>query len=138
MTVRVPSLIGDRSQFSRHSTVDRKALRFAWASPFGRILLRGSPFLFGNLPQTSRLSKESRTRNSASNNQQEITTAMSIFDEKYRVVGVENDRLLVRGVHSGEVLTIVNPELATPLSKEEYPVGKLIALTDPSTIIPRN
>jgi hypothetical protein len=63
---------------------------------------------------------------------------MSIFDEKYRVVGVESDRLLVRGVHSGEVLTIVNPELAIPLSKEEYPVGKLIALTDPSTIAPLN
>jgi hypothetical protein len=57
---------------------------------------------------------------------------MSIFDEKYRVVGVESDRLLVRGVHSGEVLTIINPEAATPLSQEEYPVGKLIALSDPS------
>jgi hypothetical protein len=57
---------------------------------------------------------------------------MSIFDEKYRVVGVEGDRLLVRGVHSGDVLTIVNPEPATPLSEQEYPVGRLIALTDPS------
>jgi hypothetical protein len=63
---------------------------------------------------------------------------MSIFDEKYRVVGVERDRLLVRGIHSGEVLTIVNPELATPLSKDEYPLGKLIALTDPSTTTPLN
>ena len=74
----------------------------------------------------------------ASNRQKERTTPMSIFDEKYRVVGIESDRLLVRGVHTGEVLTIVNPELATPLSKEEYPVGKLIALTDPSTIVPLN
>jgi hypothetical protein len=57
---------------------------------------------------------------------------MSIFDEKYRVVGVESDRLLVRGIHSGDVLTIINPEAAMPLSQEEYPVGKLIALTDPS------
>ncbi|MFZ0771059.1 MAG: hypothetical protein WCA49_03880 [Candidatus Sulfotelmatobacter sp.] len=57
---------------------------------------------------------------------------MSIFDEKYRVVGVERDRLLVQGIHSGDVLTIVSPEPATPLSQEEYPVGKLIALTDPS------
>ena len=57
---------------------------------------------------------------------------MSIFDEKYRVVGVESDRLTVKGVHSGEVLTIINPEPSTPLSQEEYPVGKLIALSDPS------
>jgi hypothetical protein len=60
---------------------------------------------------------------------------MSIFDEKYRVVGVESDRLMVRGVHSGEVLTIINPEPSTPLSREEYPVGKLIALTDPSSTL---
>lgn len=57
---------------------------------------------------------------------------MSIFDEKYRVVGVESDRLMVRGVETGEVLTIINPEPSTPLSREEYPVGKLIALSDPS------
>jgi len=57
---------------------------------------------------------------------------MSIFDEKYRVVGVETDRLLVRGVHSGDVLTIINPEPEIPISPEDYPVGKLIALTDPS------
>jgi hypothetical protein len=30
------------------------------------------------------------------------------------------------------VLTIVNPESAIPLSEDDYPVGKLIALTDPS------
>jgi hypothetical protein len=57
---------------------------------------------------------------------------MSIFDEKYRVVGVEADRLTVRGVHSGDVLTIVSPQPQAPLSREEYPVGKLIALSDPS------
>lgn len=57
----------------------------------------------------------------------------TIFDQKYRVVAVEGDRLLVRGVVNGEVLTIVNPEPGTPLSPEEYPPGKLIALTDPST-----
>jgi hypothetical protein len=61
---------------------------------------------------------------------------MSIFDEKYRVVGVENDRLLVRGVLSGDVLTIFNHEPETPLSHEEYPVGKLIALSDPSNKLP--
>jgi hypothetical protein len=57
---------------------------------------------------------------------------MSVFDEKYRVVGVEADRLLVRGVHSVDVLTILNSEPEIPISPEEYPVGKLIALTDPA------
>ena len=57
----------------------------------------------------------------------------SIFDQKYRVIAVEDDRLLVRGTLNGEVLTILNPEPETPLSREEYPPGKLIALTDPST-----
>jgi hypothetical protein len=60
-------------------------------------------------------------------------TAKSIFEEQYRVVAVESDRLLVRGVLSGEVLTIVNPVPETPLTQEDYPPGKLIALTDPST-----
>jgi hypothetical protein len=55
-----------------------------------------------------------------------------IFDEKYRVVGVERDRLLLRGVHSGDVLTMINPEPEVPLTLDEYPLGKLIALTDPS------
>jgi hypothetical protein len=56
-----------------------------------------------------------------------------IFDEKYRVVGVERDRLLLRGVHSGDEVTILNSEPEIPLTQEEYPVGKLIALTDPSS-----
>jgi hypothetical protein len=42
---------------------------------------------------------------------------------------------MVRGVHSGEVLTIINPELSTPLSQADYPVGKLIALSDPSATL---
>lgn len=57
----------------------------------------------------------------------------SIFDQQYRVIAVEADRLLIRGVSSGEVLTIINPEPETPLSQEDYPPGKLIALSDPST-----
>ena len=57
----------------------------------------------------------------------------SIFDQQYRVIAVEADRLLIRGVSSGEVLTIINPEPETPLSPEDYPLGKLIALSDPST-----
>jgi hypothetical protein len=56
----------------------------------------------------------------------------SIFDQQYRVVAVEGDRLLLRGLANGEVLTIVNPEPGTPLTAEEYPPGKLIVLSDPS------
>ena len=53
-----------------------------------------------------------------------------IFDEEYRVLSVESQRLTVQGVRSGKVLTIVNP--AVPLSPEEYPPGKLISLSDPT------
>ena len=56
----------------------------------------------------------------------------SIFDEQYRVIAIEGDRLVIRGILSGDVLTIVNPEPETPLTHEDYPPGKLIALTDPS------
>ena len=60
-------------------------------------------------------------------------TETSICEEQYRVVAVESDRLLIRGILSGEVLTIINPEPQTLLTQEDYPPGKLIALTDPST-----
>jgi hypothetical protein len=60
----------------------------------------------------------------------------SIFDEKYRVVAIQGDQLVIKGVVSGNVLTIVNPEPATPLTLEDYPPGKLIALTDPSAAPP--
>jgi hypothetical protein len=56
-----------------------------------------------------------------------------IFDEKYRVVGIERDRLLLRGVQSGDVVTVLNSQPGVPLTQEEYPVGKLVALTDPSS-----
>jgi hypothetical protein len=56
-----------------------------------------------------------------------------IFDQQYRVVAVQSDRLLIRGILSGEVLTIINTEPEAPLTQENYPPGKLIALTDPST-----
>jgi hypothetical protein len=59
---------------------------------------------------------------------------MSLFDEKYRVVGIEGDHLFLRGVHSGAVLTIRNSEPEIPLTQEEYPVGKLIALSDPASM----
>lgn len=60
------------------------------------------------------------------------TDSRSVFDEKYRVVGIEGDRLRVRGEHSGAVLIILNSEPEVPLTQEEYPVGKLIVLTDPA------
>jgi hypothetical protein len=57
-----------------------------------------------------------------------------IFDQQYRVVAVEQTRLLIRGILSGEVFAIVNPEPEIPFTQEDYPPGKLIALTDPSTV----
>ena len=59
-----------------------------------------------------------------------------IFDEKYRVVAVESHSLTIQGVSSGKVLTIINPDPNTPLTPAEYPPGKLIALSDPSTAPP--
>jgi hypothetical protein len=53
-----------------------------------------------------------------------------IFEEEYRVVAVESQRLTIQGVRSGEVLTIVTQNEA-PLTAAEYPLGKLIALSDP-------
>jgi hypothetical protein len=58
-------------------------------------------------------------------------TRAALFEENYRVLAVESQRLTIRGVRSGEVLTIVNPNPETPLSSSEYPPGKLIALHDP-------
>jgi hypothetical protein len=63
-------------------------------------------------------------------------TRTSIFEEQYRVVAVDGDRLLVRGILSGRVLTIINHEPEIPLTPEDYPPGKLIALSDPSTAPP--
>jgi len=57
---------------------------------------------------------------------------VEIFDEKYRVVAVESHTLTIRGIRSGNVLTIVNPDPDTPLTPTDYPPGKLIALSDPS------
>jgi hypothetical protein len=60
------------------------------------------------------------------------TARVEIFDEKYRVIAVEDQSLTIRGVRSGKVLTIINPDPDTPLTPAEYPPGKLIALSDPS------
>jgi hypothetical protein len=54
-----------------------------------------------------------------------------LFDEEYRVVGVEAGKLTIQGVTSGEVLTIVNHNPEVPLSAADYPPGRLIALSDP-------
>ena len=56
----------------------------------------------------------------------------AIFGEKYRVVAVESDSLTIRGIRSGEILTIINPDPDTPLTPTDFPPGKLIALADPS------
>ena len=57
---------------------------------------------------------------------------MSIFDEEYRVIAIEGDSLVIQGILTGNILTITNPELESPLSLEEYPLGKRIVLSDPS------
>jgi hypothetical protein len=59
-----------------------------------------------------------------------------IFDEEYRVLEVESQRMTIQGVRSGEVLTIVTQNLEVPLSAADYPPGKLITLSDPSTVLP--
>lgn len=57
---------------------------------------------------------------------------MALFDETYRIIAVESQSLTVRGTVSGEVFRIVNTNPEIPLSEKEYPVGQLIALSDPS------
>lgn len=56
-----------------------------------------------------------------------------IFDEDYRVLAVESQRLTIQGVRSGEVLTIVTQNPEAPLSAAEYRPGQLITLSDPSS-----
>lgn len=56
-----------------------------------------------------------------------------IFDETYRVIAVEGECLTIRGEQSGEILRIVSPDPAMRLTPADYPLGKLIALSDPST-----
>jgi hypothetical protein len=59
----------------------------------------------------------------------------AIFDEKYRVIAIDEQNLILRGIRSGEVLTIKNADPENPLTARDYPPGKLIALNDPSTDI---
>jgi len=58
---------------------------------------------------------------------------MALFDETYRILAVESQSLTVRGTVSGEVIRIVNTNPEIPLSEKEYPVGQLIALSDPTS-----
>ena len=58
---------------------------------------------------------------------------MALFDETYRIIAVESQSLTLRGTVSGEVIRIVNTNTETPLSEKEYPVGQLIALSDPTS-----
>lgn len=58
---------------------------------------------------------------------------MDMFTEHYRVVGVESQRLVLKGVRSGETLTIINADPDKPLTEEDYPIGELISLTDESS-----
>jgi hypothetical protein len=48
------------------------------------------------------------------------------------VIAVDAQSLILRGVVTGDVLTIRNADGAAPLSEEDYPPGKLIALNNPS------
>ena len=59
-----------------------------------------------------------------------------IFDEEYRVLAVESQRLTIQGVRSGEVLTITTENPDAPLTAAEYPPGQLLSLRDPSNRLP--
>lgn len=59
---------------------------------------------------------------------------MPTLNEQYRVVFVESDRLLARGILSGDMLTIINTEPETPFTQKDFPPGKFISLTDQGPI----
>jgi hypothetical protein len=65
-----------------------------------------------------------------------MATNAGLFGEKYRVVALESQRLTIKGVVTGNVLIIINGDPSSPLTRDEYPPGKLIALSDPSAEIP--
>jgi hypothetical protein len=60
----------------------------------------------------------------------------NLFKEQYRVIAVEDERLVIKGIITGTVLTITNGYPGIPLTSEEYPLGKLVALSDPSASAP--
>ena len=56
----------------------------------------------------------------------------NLFEETYRVLAVDSQSLTVQGVRSGELLTIRNHDARTPLTTNDFPLGALIQLSDPS------
>jgi hypothetical protein len=56
---------------------------------------------------------------------------VGLFGERYRIIAVEAERLTVKGTITGTVLTIINIDPSIPLASEKYPVGQLLALSDP-------
>jgi hypothetical protein len=56
----------------------------------------------------------------------------AIFAERYRVIAVDALSLVLKGVRSGEVVTITNADPTTPFTPKDYPPGKLIAISDPA------
>jgi hypothetical protein len=60
----------------------------------------------------------------------------TLFNESYRVIAVEAERLTIKGIVTGTVLTIVTSDPEMPLTSEEYPLGKLVVLRDPSASPP--
>lgn len=59
-----------------------------------------------------------------------------LFSEEYRVVAVEAKRLTIKGLITGTVLTIMNSDPGIPITPEEYPLGQLVVLSDPSASAP--
>ena len=55
---------------------------------------------------------------------------MTIFDEKYKVVAVESQSIVIRGVLSGNVLVI---KTEPDFPREALAPGQLITLSDPAT-----
>jgi hypothetical protein len=56
----------------------------------------------------------------------------AIFTQRYRVVAVDERNLVLKGIHSGDVVPLVSADPTVPFTQEDYPLGKLIALSDPS------
>ena len=55
-----------------------------------------------------------------------------LFAERYRVIAVDAQNLVLRGIRSGEVVTIMNADPDNPLTDKDYPPGKLIELSTTS------
>lgn len=60
---------------------------------------------------------------------------MTIFDERYRIIAVDSQSLVIRGLVTGKVL-VINADPAHPVDQQYFPVGKLIELSDPSAASP--